>query len=465
MNLDAGGDPMALYISRWNPDGFDQRRQHDQSHRSPVAFRSLERPDRSMGSARSRQDGKSPVSIAKRHERAGLHGQCRARARRSQHDLHFDAVRSTRSIGRDVHDFVRDLQGRDGRTAAQAGIGRAITENSVIDNLRPIVPDPHGGDPTVIWFRGTYTTAHSIDATIVGIVDRSDEELGLVNYIDANTSNTTRSNGAAIGATGPSGNAGANDGLWHERTGFGNGGSVLASRESGTENAPMLKTTIDGAASRTVRTTSSPISGATMTRTGGSWAGLESNNLIDFRRYGSQHAEADQFLSIETVSANSNDLLLYRAYLGRTEVVGGADDQRLHRRLADVGRRRDPHLVRRRRLFVGHTIILLAGDFNDDGIVDAADYTVWRNNLGSDFDLGGNGDETGASHDIVDQGDYLLWKQHFGESNSRRWTSAPTWPCPSRPLGRSRCWSASRPVSGAIAEAEREDAASGIPRW
>ena len=33
-----------------------------------------------------------------------------------------------------------------------------------------------------------------------------------------------------------------------------------------------------------------------------------------------------------------------------------------------------------------------AGDFNNDGKVDAADYTVWRDNLGSDFNLAGNGD-------------------------------------------------------------------------
>ena len=52
---------------------------------------------------------------------------------------------------------------------------------------------------------------------------------------------------------------------------------------------------------------------------------MESNNLIDFRRFGSQHAEVDQFASIETVSANGNDLLLYRAYLGRTEVISGTD--------------------------------------------------------------------------------------------------------------------------------------------
>lgn len=55
----------------------------------------------------------------------------------------------------------------------------------------------------------------------------------------------------------------------------------------------------------------------------------------------------------------------------------------------------------------------LPGDFNDDGTVNLADYTVWRNNLGgSEAVLNGNGN--GSS--TVDVGDYNLWKQHFGES-------------------------------------------------
>lgn len=55
-----------------------------------------------------------------------------------------------------------------------------------------------------------------------------------------------------------------------------------------------------------------------------------------------------------------------------------------------------------------------AGDFNDDGVVDAADYTVWRNNLGTNHILGGHGDETGASLNVVDQEDYDLWEANYG---------------------------------------------------
>ncbi|WP_146564023.1 hypothetical protein [Posidoniimonas corsicana] len=55
----------------------------------------------------------------------------------------------------------------------------------------------------------------------------------------------------------------------------------------------------------------------------------------------------------------------------------------------------------------------LPGDFNNDGSVDAADYTVWRDNLGqSDSALNGNG--TGAG--TVVQADYALWRSQYGAS-------------------------------------------------
>ncbi len=55
----------------------------------------------------------------------------------------------------------------------------------------------------------------------------------------------------------------------------------------------------------------------------------------------------------------------------------------------------------------------LVGDYNDDGIVDAADYTVWRDSLGqSGSGLAADGDGDGT----VDADDYDLWKAHYGES-------------------------------------------------
>jgi hypothetical protein len=54
------------------------------------------------------------------------------------------------------------------------------------------------------------------------------------------------------------------------------------------------------------------------------------------------------------------------------------------------------------------------GDYNHNYIVDAADYTVWRDTLGSTTDLRANGDNTGASAGKIDQADFLIWKANFG---------------------------------------------------
>jgi len=56
----------------------------------------------------------------------------------------------------------------------------------------------------------------------------------------------------------------------------------------------------------------------------------------------------------------------------------------------------------------------VAGDYNGNGIVDAADYTIWRDTLGSTTDLRANGDNTGASAGKIDQADFTFWKSHFG---------------------------------------------------
>jgi len=53
----------------------------------------------------------------------------------------------------------------------------------------------------------------------------------------------------------------------------------------------------------------------------------------------------------------------------------------------------------------------LPGDYNDDGIVDAADYVVWRRaSATGDLVADGNGDG------LVNAGDYNFWRLHFGES-------------------------------------------------
>jgi hypothetical protein len=64
----------------------------------------------------------------------------------------------------------------------------------------------------------------------------------------------------------------------------------------------------------------------------------------------------------------------------------------------------------------------LPGDFNGNNVVDAADYTVWRDNLGAsdESSLNGNGDGLGG----VDALDYAYWKSNFGNSGSGAGTFA-----------------------------------------
>jgi hypothetical protein len=54
----------------------------------------------------------------------------------------------------------------------------------------------------------------------------------------------------------------------------------------------------------------------------------------------------------------------------------------------------------------------LAGDYNDNGTVDAADYVVWRNTLGSPTVLDADGDADGD----VDEHDYKVWRATFGNT-------------------------------------------------
>lgn len=54
--------------------------------------------------------------------------------------------------------------------------------------------------------------------------------------------------------------------------------------------------------------------------------------------------------------------------------------------------------------------LVLEGDYNNDGAVDAADYSVWRNSLGGATGLAadGNGDLA------IDHNDYLTWRANYG---------------------------------------------------
>ncbi|MEO0531522.1 MAG: hypothetical protein AAF266_13250, partial [Planctomycetota bacterium] len=56
--------------------------------------------------------------------------------------------------------------------------------------------------------------------------------------------------------------------------------------------------------------------------------------------------------------------------------------------------------------------VVLAGDYNGDGTVNAADYTVWRDSFGSTTDLAADGDGNG----VVNEADRDYWAARYGNT-------------------------------------------------
>lgn len=58
----------------------------------------------------------------------------------------------------------------------------------------------------------------------------------------------------------------------------------------------------------------------------------------------------------------------------------------------------------------------IPGDYNSNGTVDAADYTVWKDSFGDMTNLTADGNGNG----VIDAADYTVWKDHFGENSASR---------------------------------------------
>jgi cyclophilin family peptidyl-prolyl cis-trans isomerase len=60
------------------------------------------------------------------------------------------------------------------------------------------------------------------------------------------------------------------------------------------------------------------------------------------------------------------------------------------------------------------TLSVAAADYNQDGTVNAADYTVWRNTRGMTVAAYGGADGNGDT--VINRADYLVWKNNYGNT-------------------------------------------------
>ncbi len=64
------------------------------------------------------------------------------------------------------HEIFKGVTSNNGATWTWT----AITKNSTMDNMRPIVPAWDAAHTALLWFRGSYTSAQSINAAVVGLI-------------------------------------------------------------------------------------------------------------------------------------------------------------------------------------------------------------------------------------------------------------------------------------------------------
>jgi hypothetical protein len=67
----------------------------------------------------------------------------------------------------------------------------------------------------------------------------------------------------------------------------------------------------------------------------------------------------------------------------------------------------------------------IPADYNSDGAVNTADYTMWRNSLGAEVTPGTKAD--GNGNGVIDAGDYILWRKRMsiGSGTSLKGASVP----------------------------------------
>jgi glucose/arabinose dehydrogenase len=82
------------------------------------------------------------------------------------------------------------------------------------------------------------------------------------------------------------------------------------------------------------------------------------------------------------------------------------------------------------RIFRVRYVNPISGDYNIDGLVNQADYDVWRQNYGSNLLLAADGNRNG----VVDTADFVIWRKAFGAAPPAAAQGAAAAPAESAPI-------------------------------
>lgn len=142
--------------------------------------------------------------------------------------------------------------------------------------------------------------------------------------------------------------------------------------------------------------------GSSLQPDNGDWMSLEDQDLAGFPAgdgsgNGWEEAGGSDSGVLSESYLTGNSELTDEAMLPLGEIFNTAEDQDLVFRYGSVTRSSAP-----------------TADYNNDGTVNIADYTVWRDSLGATVTPGEGADGDGSG--TIDAGDYDEWKSQFGQT-------------------------------------------------
>lgn len=105
----------------------------------------------------------------------------------------------------------------------------------------------------------------------------------------------------------------------------------------------------------------------------------------------------------------------------------------------------------------------LAGDYNMSGAVDAADYVLWRNSLGTSVPPFSGAD--GSGNGVVDQADYAVWRANFGRSLPPASGAFLPPVAPDTSRGRSSSYRPARRPGAPVAQADNTTTEQALAAW